>query len=103
VGQRRRLRQGVKNQKLSESRAQARSSSFDLALQSGRPQNARGREQNAFKPLQNFLNLFLGHDTAISKISLEQIFLSNGPFRFDLHPHHLIMTPFNLTAFFMMR
>jgi hypothetical protein len=32
LGQRRLLKQGVKNQKLFESRAKARSSSFDLAL-----------------------------------------------------------------------
>jgi hypothetical protein len=67
LGQRRLLRQGVKNQKLSESRALARSSSFDLALLQSRfqrdHQNGRRREQKAFKPLQDYLKLFLGHDT----------------------------------------
>jgi hypothetical protein len=30
---------------------------------SRRPQNGRRREQKAFKPLQDYLKLFLGHDT----------------------------------------
>jgi hypothetical protein len=57
----------IKNQKLSESRGPQdgpRSSSFDLALQNKRPQNGRRREQMAFKPQKDFLNLFLGQYTS---------------------------------------
>ncbi len=75
-GQRRLLRQGVKNQKLSESRASARSSSFDLALLQSRfqrdHQNDRRGEQKAFKPLHVLLtytwNLIL--DSIKKNISL---------------------------------
>jgi hypothetical protein len=93
LGKRRLLRQGVKsaggftrqsslagkNQKLSESRAQARSSSFDLALLQSRfqrdPQNDRRREQKAFKPLQDYLKLFLRHDTSMFLIEKSGLIL----------------------------